>query len=150
MTTAWLSGPMVHASAIRVRDSEGRAAESSSALVTTGIALSPCLDVSKPTTVQNFWRQSPRCVHKKEILQLNTEGNADLWAEFFFFMRRKITSTGNVFWRTFRFKLDSNTYRSTKFFCVPYFHFSVFESIYLIQQTQTGVRVQTCSHGTDG
>ena len=52
---AWTDG------AVRMRGSEGRAAKSSSALVTTGIALSLCLGVGKPTAVRSFWRQSLRC-----------------------------------------------------------------------------------------
>ena len=46
---------MEHASAIRMRDSERRAVESSSVLVRTVIALSLCLGLSKPTCEPPSW-----------------------------------------------------------------------------------------------
>ena len=115
ITTALWRGLIVHASAVRIRDSEGRAVESSSVLVTTGIALSLCLGVSKPT----IWRQSLRCECKTETLrirsdsenvariatgvlrgerQLNNEGNADLCDEFVTELRLKTTRQLNFVW----------------------------------------------------
>ena len=49
MKATWWRGLTEHASAIRMRGSEGQAPVSSSALVVTGTALSFCLDVSKPS-----------------------------------------------------------------------------------------------------
>ena len=68
-TAALWRGPMLHASAVRTQDSEGRAVGSSSVLVLTGIAVSLCMGVSKPTTARSFWRQSLRCVCKTEALR---------------------------------------------------------------------------------
>ena len=52
-TTVSLPGPTEHASATRTRGSEEQVAGYSSASTITGTAPSPCLDVSRPTTVLN-------------------------------------------------------------------------------------------------
>ena len=114
---AWWCGLMGHACSIRLRDSEGRAVESSSVSVMTGIVLSLCLGEQTNNRAELLAGQSWRCKNKNLDTRsdsdrvgpvatgllpgerhLNNESDAELLDEFVTELRLKATRQLSFLW----------------------------------------------------